>query len=93
MTSAPLARPTDPLPVAHAALAATAPGTRLSSAGMPDPDLGIGAGGAQRLSNSFIWQTAHAESWTCHALRLDFGAVACDAALEGIAQRSRRYAT
>ena len=65
----------------------------LYTAGMPDPDLVIRTGGEQRLSNFLIWQSAYAELWWCDVLWPDFDAAAYDAALEGFAQRSRRYGT
>jgi undecaprenyl diphosphate synthase len=66
---------------------------RLYTSGMPDPDLVIRTGGEQRLSNFLIWQSAYAEFWSCDVLWPDFDAAVYDAALDGFAQRSRRFGT
>jgi len=68
-------------------------GSRLYTAGLPDPDLVVRTGGEQRLSNFLIWQSAYAEFWSCDVLWPDFDDAAYDAALAAYAGRSRRFGT
>ncbi|MDQ1078684.1 isoprenyl transferase [Pseudoroseomonas cervicalis] len=75
-----------PEAVDEAALAA-----RLSTAGMPDPDLIIRTSGEQRLSNFLLWQAAYAEFVFLDVLWPDFEAAHLDQALAEFRRRSRRF--
>ena len=46
--------------------------SRLSTAGMPDPELLIRTSGEQRVSNYLLWQIAYAELWFTAVLWPDF---------------------
>jgi undecaprenyl diphosphate synthase len=65
----------------------------LYTAGLPDPDLVIRAGGELRLSNFLLFQAAYAEFWATPIYWPDFGANELHAALEDYALRQRRYGT
>jgi undecaprenyl diphosphate synthase len=65
--------------------------SRLSTAGMPDPDLIIRTSGEQRLSNFLLWQAAYAEFVFQDVLWPDFNAEYLADALQQYAQRERRY--
>lgn len=67
--------------------------SRLSTAGMPDPDLVIRTSGEQRLSNFLLWQAAYAELVFEEALWPDFGAPHMARAIEIYARRERRFGT
>ena len=75
-----------PEAVDEAALAA-----RLSTAGMPDPDLIIRTSGEQRLSNFLLWQAAYAEFVFLDVLWPDFEAAHLDQALAEFRRRQRRF--
>ena len=45
---------------------------RLSTVGMPDPELLIRTSGEQRVSNFLLWQIAYAELWFTPVLWPDF---------------------
>lgn len=64
---------------------------RLSTAGLPLPDLIIRAGGEKRLSNFVIWQAAYAELYFSPKYWPDFTEHDLDEALKDFAQRQRRY--
>lgn len=64
---------------------------RLSTAGLPLPDLMIRTGGEVRISNFLLWQLAYSELYFCDTLWPDFGADEFRAALDDYAQRQRRY--
>ncbi len=64
---------------------------RLSTAGMPDPDLVIRTSGEHRLSNFLLWQCAYAELVFQDVLWPDFGAADLQAALAEYARRERRF--
>jgi undecaprenyl diphosphate synthase len=64
---------------------------RLSTAGMPDPDLLIRTSGEQRLSNFLLWQLAYAEFYVTDTLWPDFRKDALDTAFEAYASRGRRF--
>ncbi len=64
---------------------------RLSTAGIPDPDLLIRTSGEQRLSNFLLWQAAYAEFVFLDVLWPDFGAEHFAAALAEYARRERRF--
>jgi undecaprenyl diphosphate synthase len=64
---------------------------RLSTRGMPDPDLLIRTAGEQRVSNFLLWQISYAELWITDALWPDFDAGHLDAAIAAFAGRVRRF--
>lgn len=76
----------DPETVDAAALEA-----RLSTHGMPDPDLIIRTSGEQRLSNFLLWQAAYAEFVFLDVLWPDFQAEHLQEALAEYRRRSRRF--
>jgi len=63
----------------------------LSTAGLPNPDLIIRAGGEMRLSNFVLWQSAYAELYFCPKFWPDFMESDLDLALEEFANRKRRF--
>ncbi|MCP6726690.1 MAG: polyprenyl diphosphate synthase [Patescibacteria group bacterium] len=63
----------------------------LSTAGLPEPDLVIRAGGEKRLSNFVLWQAAYAELYFSEKYWPDFGEEDLDLAFEGYARRQRRF--
>ncbi len=73
------------------AIDAAAVAARLSTAGMPDPDLLIRTSGEQRLSNFLLWQAAYAELVFQDVLWPDYGAAHFAAALAEFARRERRF--
>jgi undecaprenyl diphosphate synthase len=73
------------------AIDAAAVASRLSTAGMPDPDLLIRTSGEQRLSNFLLWQAAYAELVFQDVLWPDYGAAHFAAALAEFARRERRF--
>ena len=66
-------------------------GNSLQSAGLPDADLVIRAGGERRLSNFLLWQAAYAEFVFVDKLWPDFGREDLLAALDEFARRDRRF--
>ena len=66
-------------------------GTRLTTSGLPDPDLVIRTSGEWRMSNFLIWQTAYSEYWATDVLWPDFGPDELDQALRDYALRHRRF--
>jgi undecaprenyl diphosphate synthase len=64
---------------------------RLSTAGMPDPDLLIRTGGDLRLSNFLLYQCAYTELWSTEVAWPAFDARAFSEALASYAQRQRRF--
>ena len=68
-------------------------GSRLYTAGLPDPDLVIRTGGELRLSNFLLFQAAYAEFWATQTYWPDFGEVELQTALRDFAVRQRRYGT
>ncbi len=68
-------------------------GSRLYTAGLPDPDLVIRTGGELRLSNFLLFQAAYAEFWATETYWPDFGETELRAALADFAARQRRYGT
>ena len=64
---------------------------RLSTAGLPDPDLIIRAGGEKRLSNFVLWQGAYAELYFCPKYWPDFTEQDLQEAFDEYARRSRRF--
>ena len=65
--------------------------SRLSTAGIPDPDLVIRTSGEQRLSNFLLWETAYSEFVFQDVLWPDYGADYLRAAIEEFHKRERRY--
>jgi undecaprenyl diphosphate synthase len=65
--------------------------SRLSTAGMPAPDLLIRTGGEQRISNFMLWQTAYTEFYFTDALWPDFTKQHFADALKEYSRRERRY--
>ena len=63
----------------------------LSTAGLPEPDLVIRAGGEQRFSNFLLWQSAYAELYFCNKYWPDFSEEDLDKALADYANRKRRF--
>jgi undecaprenyl diphosphate synthase len=66
-------------------------GGSLQSAGLPDADLVIRAGGERRLSNFLLWQAAYAEFVFVDKLWPDFDREDLLAALNEYARRDRRF--
>jgi undecaprenyl diphosphate synthase len=64
---------------------------RLSTRGMPDPDLIIRTSGEWRLSNFLIWQSAYSEYWTTPIFWPDFGPEQLRQAIHDYGQRERRF--
>lgn len=64
---------------------------KLSTAGIPDPDLIIRTSGEKRLSNFLLWQAAYAELVFVDLLWPDFGREALKAALDEFGRRERRF--
>jgi len=65
--------------------------SRLSLAGVPDPDLLIRTGGEKRISNFMLWNLAYSELFFCDVLWPAFTAEHLDAAFVYFAARERRY--
>lgn len=63
----------------------------LSTAGLPNPDLIIRAGGEMRLSNFVLWQAAYAELYFCPKYWPDFTEQDLDEALAEFERRFRRF--
>ena len=68
-------------------------GNHLYTAGLPDPDLVVRTGGALRLSNFLLFQSAYAEFWATPTYWPDFNEGDLAAALADFATRQRRYGT
>ena len=66
-------------------------GSKLYTAGMPDPDLLIRTSGEMRISNYLLWQISYAELWVTDVLWPDFGRAELDAALASFHSRNRRF--
>lgn len=65
--------------------------SRLTTAGMPDPDLVIRTGGDMRLSNFLLWQSAYSEIYVTPTYWPDFTEADFLAAIEQYGRRERRY--
>lgn len=63
----------------------------LSTAGLPDPDLVIRAGGERRLSNFVLWQAAYSELYFCPKYWPAFEEQDLDEAIKDFASRTRRF--
>jgi undecaprenyl diphosphate synthase len=66
-------------------------GSRLYTAGIPDPDLLIRTGGEMRLSNYLLWQSAYTELYVTEELWPDFTPDEYERALAEFYSRIRRY--
>jgi undecaprenyl diphosphate synthase len=64
---------------------------KLSTAGVPDPDLIIRTSGEKRLSNFLLWEAAYSELVFSDALWPDFTPAEFDRCIEEYARRDRRY--
>ena len=64
---------------------------RVSTAGLPDPDLFIRTGGEQRISNFLLWQIAYSELYFSDVLWPDFDEKCLDEAFRAFAGRERRF--
>jgi undecaprenyl diphosphate synthase len=64
---------------------------RLSTRGIPDPDLVIRTSGEERLSNFLMWQSAYSELFFSSALWPDFNQEALMEAIEAFRMRERRF--
>ena len=64
---------------------------KLTTAGLPDPDLLIRTGGELRLSNFLLYQCAYTELWSTLTPWPEFDGNAFDAALAAFAGRQRRF--
>ncbi len=64
---------------------------KLTTAGLPDPDLLIRTGGELRLSNFLLYQCAYTELWSTQTPWPEFDGHAFDAALAAFAGRQRRF--
>lgn len=65
--------------------------TYLSTAGLPNPDLIVRAGGEMRMSNFVLWQGAYSELYFSPKLWPDFIEQDLDAALQEFDNRARRF--
>ncbi len=65
--------------------------SRLDTAGLPDPDLLIRAGGEMRISNFLLWQLAYSELYVTPTPWPDFGEAELMEAISEFARRQRRY--
>ena len=65
--------------------------SRLSTAGIPDPDLIIRTSGEQRLSNFLLWQAAYAELVFLPIYWPEFDHAALLGAVQEYARRDRRF--
>ncbi len=65
--------------------------SRLSTSGVPDPDLVIRTSGELRVSNFLLWQIAYSELWVTSVLWPDFGRTDLLRAVVDFEKRSRRY--
>ncbi len=66
-------------------------GEHLSTAGLPEPDLIIRAGGEKRLSNFVLWQGAYSELYFSPKLWPAFTEKDLDEALKEYSRRQRRF--
>ncbi|MEI8176530.1 MAG: isoprenyl transferase [Candidatus Omnitrophota bacterium] len=64
---------------------------RLSTAGLPDPDLLIRTSGEMRISNFLLWQLSYAEIYFTPVMWPDFGRDELARAIAEFGRRQRRY--
>ena len=76
----------DPDAIDEAAFAA-----RLTTAGIPDPDLLVRTSGEQRVSNFLLWQIAYSELWFTATLWPDFRRGDLLRAVVDYQRRERRF--
>ncbi len=65
--------------------------SRLTTAGIPDPDLLIRTGGEKRISNFLLWQIAYSELYVTDRYWPDFSIDDFHTALADYARRQRRF--
>jgi undecaprenyl diphosphate synthase len=65
--------------------------SRLSTAGLPEPDLLIRTSGEQRLSNFLLWEMAYTEFYFTRVHWPDFCRADFETALDNFSDRERRY--
>ena len=65
--------------------------SRLSTVGVPDPDLLIRTSGEWRVSNFLLWQIAYSELWITNVLWPDFGRADLLRAVVDYQKRERRF--
>jgi len=63
----------------------------ISTAGLPEPDLVIRAGGERRLSNFLLWQTAYSELYFTEKFWPELSKKELDKAFNDFANRNRRF--
>ncbi|HET9794897.1 MAG TPA: isoprenyl transferase [Thermoanaerobaculia bacterium] len=66
-------------------------GSRLGTAGIPDPDLLIRTSGEMRVSNFLLWQIAYSEIWVTQTFWPDFRKKDLYEAILDFQKRERRY--
>ena len=66
-------------------------GSRLGTAGLPDPDLLIRTSGEMRVSNFLLWQIAYSEIWVTPTYWPDFRKRHLFEAILAFQKRERRY--
>ena len=66
-------------------------GSRLGTAGLPDPDLLIRTSGEMRISNFLLWQIAYSEIWVTSTLWPDFRKLHLFEGILEFQKRERRY--
>ncbi|OAI39172.1 hypothetical protein AYO38_08055 [bacterium SCGC AG-212-C10] len=64
---------------------------RVSTAGLPDPDLLIRTAGDHRISNFLLWQCAYSELYFTDTYWPDFGREDIDIALADYGRRKRKF--
>jgi undecaprenyl diphosphate synthase len=64
---------------------------RLSTRGLPDPDLLIRTSGEQRISNFLLWEIAYSELWFTPVLWPDFRKEQLFQAILDFQHRERRF--
>jgi undecaprenyl diphosphate synthase len=64
---------------------------RLSTRGLPDPDLLIRTAGEMRISNYLLWQISYAELYVTETNWPDFGAREFFDAIRAYAARARKF--
>ena len=65
--------------------------TRLSTSGIPDPDLLVRTSGEWRVSNFLLWQIAYSELWITSVLWPDFNRTDLLRAVVDYQKRDRRF--
>jgi undecaprenyl diphosphate synthase len=65
--------------------------SRLSTAGLPDPDLVIRTSGEMRISNFLLWEIAYSELWVTATLWPDFSRTDLLRAIVDFQKRARRF--